>query len=268
MTWSRWIRLRASFSYKAVLCFLHNPPSLWIFRGEDLQGNGKKLGIGRSPRKPEFLEARVDPLNAENVYTRLRAMIVAAGYQPHTLEEHARHMSGLYYINHHARTLFSPLCGRQDTSRAIGEVENQPYSHIEDGKRVRESVGITQKRRNAFMVHLTKNKGMTTEGNRTETALDVGDIDILRVFLLARRDSGNPWIFERPHNPSTEVIESFELVGYWEISADELEARNVLGRLKSLSLYPKDEFCEIAGWRKPDRPCALQWTRDFFHSVL
>ncbi len=262
-----------------VICLMHNPPSLWIFRGEYLEETlpGGQLQIGKSPRKKEYITARIDD-DPDELYKRLFHMInmIVNGkaYTPETLAEHALHMSTEHYVNYHARTLFSQLHGRETFDRAVGEIENKTFSHEDGVKKVRESVARVDVYSAGFKVNLHKNGGMTDK-KKTNIALEQGDFDILRVFLLARRrtssdasasdDSPLPWLFERSSNDTNERIEKdVKLLGYWEISADELIARKVLGKRLNIMVYPTEDFCKRTGWRKPTRISASHWTRMFF----
>ena len=297
-----------------VLCWLHataeDPPSLWMFRGEELQRYAANLTIGKSPQKKMFRNARVDltPSTLEErgktVYKALRNVIEQAPrYTPLTLDEHARNMAGNNYVNYHARKEFAQLESQEGVSRTECELEGEPYSHTEGEARVRESVASPQANSAGFQVKLNKNSGMTSGGKYTYTALEAGDFDTLRVFLLARpprtssstdasacssssassgaatsasslssssSSSSSSWEFTRTPDATNTEIDSYQLVGYWEFSAEELQRKNVLGKKQTLTVYPSDDFCGATGWRPPQRVSANTWTRecDFFHSLV
>ena len=292
-----------------MLFWLHataeDPPSLLIFHGKDLQDHDATLSIGRSPRKELYRKARVDlsPPTLEergkNVYEALRSVIEQGDYTPLTLEEHARNMAPTNYVNYHARKEFLQRVSQEGVQRTENEIENLPFSHMEGEKKVRESVACPKASSAGFEVKLNKNSGLTHEsegkrGNRTYTALEPGDFDTLRVFLLAKPPrtlsstdasadasaSASPavvtsslssslscWDFKRNKDVSNTEIDSYRLVGYWQFTAEELQRKEILGKRQSLKVFPPEDFCDATGLRKPKNRSASLWTRGSFKPV-
>lgn len=283
---------RAYFNYinkypnSIVLCILLEPFTIWMFNGENLL---KKKKLHESQKTDFFQNGLIyDEEKNINRLHKLKEYLTSqkngyARYAQEKIEYWDVQLAATQYIEHKANQLYQQHWNKTFDRRKIGELENQPYDLIENGKKIQEKI-CTIKGTSAFEVSLCKKGGSINGKKSKKVPYEKNDFDVLRVYVLYTLDKENKLSFkkedyrvitysknEKKYRNAIKDIDSWKLFGHFDfpmkilIEHKLIHTENTKGQVSFVTHLPKD-ILQSLGYKKPIK-CKNDWTREYFIKI-